>query len=91
MWNIQRYINVSSARYIKPDKPLGSQTAAYDLFKRLLGSGPVYAALGNHDSYNQCVFELALFVIHVELRGMIFRAQDAPHSIGEGLADEFSW
>ena len=25
----------------------------YDLFKRLLGTGPVYAALGNHDSYNQ--------------------------------------
>ena len=25
----------------------------YDLFKRTLGSGPVYAALGNHDSYNQ--------------------------------------
>lgn len=25
----------------------------YDLFKRMLGSGPVYAALGNHDSYNQ--------------------------------------
>jgi sphingomyelin phosphodiesterase len=27
----------------------------YDLFKRMLGSGPVYAALGNHDSYNQSV------------------------------------
>lgn len=25
----------------------------YDLFKHMLGSGPVYAALGNHDSYNQ--------------------------------------
>lgn len=28
----------------------------YDLFKRMLGSGPVYAALGNHDSYNQLSF-----------------------------------
>lgn len=27
----------------------------YDLLKRMLGSGPVYAALGNHDSYNQFV------------------------------------
>ena len=27
----------------------------YDLFKRLLGSGPVYAALGDHDSYDRFV------------------------------------
>ncbi|THH00668.1 hypothetical protein EW026_g1883 [Hermanssonia centrifuga] len=47
------------------------KTVLYDLFKRLLGSGPVYAALGNHDSYNQ--------------------AQDAPHSLGGALADQFSW
>ncbi|KAF9270730.1 sphingomyelin phosphodiesterase, partial [Marasmius fiardii PR-910] len=30
-----------------------TETVVYDLFKRMLGSGPVYAALGNHDSYNQ--------------------------------------
>jgi len=36
-----------------------------------LGSGPVYATLGNHDSYNQ--------------------AQDAPHSLGGTLAQQFSW
>ncbi|KAJ3489575.1 hypothetical protein NLI96_g2003 [Meripilus lineatus] len=30
-----------------------TETLLYDLFKRMLGSGPVYAALGNHDSYNQ--------------------------------------
>ncbi|KAF9469756.1 sphingomyelin phosphodiesterase [Collybia nuda] len=47
------------------------ETIMYDLFKRMLGSGPVYAALGNHDSYNQ--------------------AQDAPHSIGGTLAEQFSW
>ncbi|KAF5312831.1 hypothetical protein D9619_002710 [Psilocybe cf. subviscida] len=41
------------------DKQLGrsyieyTETIVYDLFKRMLGSGPVYAALGNHDSYNQ--------------------------------------
>ncbi|KAI0094211.1 Metallo-dependent phosphatase-like protein, partial [Irpex rosettiformis] len=29
------------------------ETVIYDLFKRILGAGPVYAALGNHDSYNQ--------------------------------------
>jgi hypothetical protein len=29
------------------------ETTLYDLFKRMLGSGPVYATLGNHDSYNQ--------------------------------------
>lgn len=27
----------------------------YDLFKHTLGSGPVYATLGNHDSYHQYV------------------------------------
>ncbi|KAH8099275.1 sphingomyelin phosphodiesterase [Cristinia sonorae] len=30
-----------------------TETVLYDLFKRTLGSGPVYAVLGNHDSYNQ--------------------------------------
>ncbi|KAF7307444.1 SER THR protein phosphatase family protein [Mycena indigotica] len=30
-----------------------TETVVFDLFKRTLGSGPVYAALGNHDSYNQ--------------------------------------
>ncbi|KAJ7070534.1 sphingomyelin phosphodiesterase [Mycena amicta] len=30
-----------------------TETLIYDLFKRTLGSGPVYATLGNHDSYNQ--------------------------------------
>lgn len=48
-----------------------TETIVYDLFKRMLGSGPVYAALGNHDSYNQ--------------------AQDAPHSLGGALAEQFSW
>ncbi|KAH9858229.1 sphingomyelin phosphodiesterase [Lenzites betulinus] len=48
-----------------------TETIMYDLFKRMLGTGPVYAALGNHDTYNQ--------------------AQDAPHSLGGQLADQFSW
>ncbi|KAJ7146299.1 Metallo-dependent phosphatase-like protein [Mycena epipterygia] len=30
-----------------------TETLLYDLFRRTLGSGPVYATLGNHDSYNQ--------------------------------------
>jgi len=30
-----------------------SEWVLYDLLKRQLGSGPVYATLGNHDSYNQ--------------------------------------
>ncbi|KAF8921884.1 Metallo-dependent phosphatase-like protein [Mucidula mucida] len=47
------------------------ETTLYGLFKTMLGNGAVYAALGNHDSYNQ--------------------AQDAPHAIGQGLADQFSW
>ncbi|KAN0134393.1 Metallo-dependent phosphatase-like protein [Lactarius tabidus] len=48
-----------------------TESVVYDLFKRMLGSGPVYAALGNHDSYNQ--------------------AQDALHSLGGELAEQFSW
>ncbi|KAI9455922.1 Metallo-dependent phosphatase-like protein [Lactarius psammicola] len=35
------------------DYVMYTETVVYDLFKRMLGSGPVYAALGNHDSYNQ--------------------------------------
>nr|GAT46312.1 SER THR protein phosphatase family protein [Mycena chlorophos] len=30
-----------------------TETLLYDLFKKTLGSGPLYATLGNHDSYNQ--------------------------------------
>ncbi|KAL7285228.1 hypothetical protein ACG7TL_000322 [Trametes sanguinea] len=30
-----------------------TETVMYDLLKRMLGTGPVYAALGNHDTYNQ--------------------------------------
>lgn len=40
--------NQLSRRYVEY-----TETLLYDLFKRMLGSGPVYAALGNHDSYNQ--------------------------------------
>ena len=32
-----------------------SQTVLYGLMKQLMGSGPVYVTLGNHDSYNQYV------------------------------------
>ena len=63
------------------------QTVLYDLFKEMLGTGPVYPALGNHDSYNQsvavCVFG-AYGLYHL-------RAQDAPHALGGALADQFSW
>ena len=30
-----------------------TETVMYGLFKKALNAGPVYAALGNHDSYNQ--------------------------------------
>ncbi|EJU00868.1 hypothetical protein DACRYDRAFT_116765 [Dacryopinax primogenitus] len=30
-----------------------TETVLYDLYKKYLGSGPIYAAIGNHDSYNQ--------------------------------------
>ncbi|KAL5530987.1 hypothetical protein ACEPAG_3863 [Sanghuangporus baumii] len=50
---------------------LYTETVVFDLFKRTLGSGPVYAALGNHDSHPS--------------------AQDAPHSLGGELAQQFSW
>ncbi|KAI0319038.1 Metallo-dependent phosphatase [Amylostereum chailletii] len=35
------------------DYVMYTETVMYDLLKRTLGSGPVYAVLGNHDSYNQ--------------------------------------
>jgi sphingomyelin phosphodiesterase len=59
----------------------------FDLFKRTLGSGPVYAALGNHDSYNQ----YALVVEEHKQLLILYRAQDAPHSLGGALAEQFSW
>lgn len=30
-----------------------TETVLYDLFKRIAGSGPVYPALGNHDTHNE--------------------------------------
>ncbi|KAI0739329.1 Metallo-dependent phosphatase-like protein [Irpex lacteus] len=36
-----------------PDNQLSRYTVLFDLFKKILGAGPVYAALGNHDSYTQ--------------------------------------
>lgn len=53
------------------DYVMYAETLLYDLMKRMLVSGPVYAVLGNHDSYNQ--------------------AQDAPHTLGGNLSDQFSW
>jgi len=35
------------------DYVMYAETVVYDLFKRMLGSGPVYTALGNHDTYDQ--------------------------------------
>ncbi|KAH9962705.1 Metallo-dependent phosphatase [Lactifluus volemus] len=48
-----------------------TETVVYDLFKHTLGPGPIYAALGNHDTYNS--------------------DQDATHSLGGSLAEQFSW
>jgi sphingomyelin phosphodiesterase len=64
------------------------QAILYDLFKRMLGSGPVYAALGNHDTYNQFVLTLICCLYSLT---KYRRAQDAPYSIGGTLAQQFSW
>ncbi|KAH9944018.1 sphingomyelin phosphodiesterase [Epithele typhae] len=64
-------VSHDSESQLSRDYVMYTETVVYDLFRKLLGSGPVYAALGNHDSYNQ--------------------AQDAPHSLGGKLADQFSW
>ena len=60
----------------------------YDLLKKMLGSGPVYPALGNHDTYNVLVI-VSAFRAHILY--LYLRAQDAPHAIGGALADQFSW
>ena len=60
----------------------------YDLFKRTLGNGPVYVALGNHDSYNQYAL-LYRRRFHAVL--MYCRHQDAPHSLEGALAKQSSW
>lgn len=54
----------------------------------MLGSGPVYPALGNHDSYHQSVMICVFGTFNLCL---YFRAQDAPHAIGGALAGQFSW
>ena len=56
--------------------------------KQMLGSGPVYAALGNHDSYNVSVMVSSL---KAHILYLYLRAQDAPHAIGGAAADQFSW
>lgn len=40
-----------------------SETVLYDLLKRQINSGPVYAVLGNHDTYNECVSYLAFMLV----------------------------
>jgi sphingomyelin phosphodiesterase len=64
-------VSHDSENQLSRDYVMYAETVLYDLFKRMLGSGPVYAALGNHDSYDQ--------------------AQDAHHSLGGDLANQFSW
>ncbi|KAF8259132.1 sphingomyelin phosphodiesterase [Lactarius quietus] len=64
-------VSHDSENQLSRDYVMYAETVLYDLFKRILGSGPVYAALGNHDTYNE--------------------AQDAPHSLGGDLANQFSW
>ncbi|RPD64995.1 sphingomyelin phosphodiesterase [Lentinus tigrinus ALCF2SS1-6] len=46
-------VSHDSENQLSRDYVLYTETVVYDLFKRMLGTGPVYAALGNHDSYNQ--------------------------------------
>ena len=63
----------------------------YDLLKRMLGSGPVYPVLGNHDTYDESVI-VSPFSAHIlYMLYLYLRAQDAPHAIGGALADQFSW
>lgn len=64
------------------------KTVVYDLFKRLLGSGPVYAVLGNHETYNEYAPHPSS---QTRLHALHRRAQDAPHSLNGALAEQFSW
>ena len=41
--------------HLGTDETAYEQTLVFDLLKRMLGTGPVYAALGNHDSYHKYV------------------------------------
>ncbi|EJC98599.1 uncharacterized protein FOMMEDRAFT_161417 [Fomitiporia mediterranea MF3/22] len=52
-----------------------TETVIYDLFKRMLGSGPSYSS----------IYDPVLSI------NAYFRAQDAPHSLGGELAQQFSW
>ncbi|THH03993.1 hypothetical protein EW145_g5843 [Phellinidium pouzarii] len=52
------------------------ETVMFDLFRRVLNAGPTYVALGNHDS-------VGVPTSH--------RAEDAPHSLGGALADQYNW
>ncbi|KAJ8462161.1 hypothetical protein ONZ51_g11074 [Trametes cubensis] len=46
-------VSHDSENQLSRDYVLYTETLLYDLLKRMLNTGPVYAALGNHDSYNQ--------------------------------------
>jgi len=47
------YTEVCVLAFVIRQKLTMSQTIVYDLMRQYLGSGPMYAALGNHDSNNQ--------------------------------------
>ncbi|EMD32798.1 hypothetical protein CERSUDRAFT_161311 [Gelatoporia subvermispora B] len=64
-------VSHDSENELSRDYVMYAETVLYDLLKRILGTGPFYVALGNHDTHNE--------------------AQDAPHSIGGALAEQFSW
>ena len=66
---------------------LTAQTVVYDLMRKYLGSGSMYTALGNHDSYNQWV----VYRCSAAPVQSFHRAQASPHALGGDLENQFSW
>ncbi|KAA1467835.1 sphingomyelin phosphodiesterase [Dentipellis sp. KUC8613] len=48
-------VSHDSENQLSRDYILYTETLLYNVFKQTVGSGPVYAALGNHDSYDQAL------------------------------------
>lgn len=63
----------------------------YDLLKRYLGPSPVYATVGNHDTYvrdqSHFVFQSGLF--NAPFRQIQF--QMIPYAMGGYLGSQFNW
>lgn len=63
----------------------------FDLIKRMLGPGPVYSVLGNHDTGNVYVSFHSRVIECLLIKHSSYSAQDAIEALGGDLSKQYSW